>query len=116
DDRVGPVDDDGHPAHTGYLGRAHRQALDIEPPPPEQAGDAIQDAGPVFDQGDQRMLWRRHTRTSSGIGSSIMSATPMPLGIMGKQFSSSSTLNSMSTGPGSAFARSRTGPTWFLSR
>ena len=40
------------------------QALDVEPPPAEQTGDARQHSELVFHEDGERMLWFRQSRTA----------------------------------------------------
>ena len=77
------VDHEGHPGQTGQLALAHGQAGDVEAAPPEQAGDAVQDPRLVFHQGDDGMVRPVHWATLSGSGSSSISWTDSPAGIMG---------------------------------
>ena len=82
-----------------------RQAVDVKIPPPEQAGDAVQDTWPVVDQCDQGDLlfhpaFIAHALSRSpGFGRRIIACRSAPAGTLGYTMSSFSMTYSISTGP-----------------
>src|SRR3990172_1148536 len=113
------VDDEGHAGEPRRLRMADGEALDVEATLAPLGGDPVEDAGPVLHQGDDRMLLDAvslvhvltPTRSSSKTGRSIVSSRAAPAGTMGKQFSSSLTWKSQTTGPACAIACWMTGST-----
>src|SRR4029077_2738086 len=105
--------DDGDPRQVrGLVDLGDRQALDIVAASGKQPDHARQDAGLVIDQnGDGMALDIGHAYTSTmpssetgllaaSSGPSSISLWAAPEGIIGKQFSSSSTAMSITTAPG----------------
>src|SRR6266498_2122757 len=121
------LDHQRHAAHAGRLAMADRQALDIEAAPPEQAHRAVQHAGTILHQRDDRMLlhhrnkeqrtenkrWAIDTCSLFFVlcsytcdASVIVSPMLFPCGTMGHTFTSRSTRKSINTGPSVAYASS----------
>src|SRR5436853_2641058 len=83
------VDANGDPRDIVPLGRPDCEALDVEPPAREQAGDAHEHARLVLHEDGQRVL---HAPTSVIVSSnSTRSSAAAPAGIIGKQCSRGST-------------------------
>src|ERR671911_311628 len=114
---LGAVDDDRHAAAARVLGRPDGQAVDVEPAPAEQPGDAGQDPGTVLDQHRDGVgaHWVRTSRRvaaacSSGenSGPRMISSLGRPAGTIGKTPSWVSTRKSTTTdwsSVASAFSR-----------
>ncbi len=103
------VDDDGHAAEAGHFGVADGEGFDVEAAPAEEAGDAHEDAGFVFDDGDDGVVVGAFAggvsvecgvhRASSSAGASMVSERAAPAGTMGQTFSSWSIMKSRRMGP-----------------
>ena len=76
--------DDDHPGQTVFFRRPHRNAIDVESPAAEQAGDPLQYAGLVIDQDGNRMPAARSSYDSPINISSIV----LPCVTIGYTFSS----------------------------
>ena len=81
------LDIEGHPGQALLLAVADSQAGNVEAAAAEQGGDAGQDAGFVLNQGDNGVVLAvvsaHFQPTRSGRGSSIISLTDSPAGIIG---------------------------------
>ena len=113
---------DRHPADVGVVGVAHRQRLDVEVAGPHEAGDPVEDAGPVVHDGHEDVATQLaaagqgpgRRRMGGGAGRvahssapphfSMRSDRPLPAGIIGKTFCSSAISNQMRAGPSTAWA------------
>ena len=111
------------------VGVAHRERLDVEVARAHEARDAVEDAGPVLDDGDEDVAaalaragdgprGRRggavvplSALIRSAPQSSMRSDRPLPAGMIGKTFCSLAISNQTSAGPSTAFAASTAGRT-----
>src|SRR5215470_3199811 len=94
--RAQGVDHDRHARDLVGFAVPDGEAVDVEGPPPEEAGHAVEDAGLVEDARHQRVL---HAVTpSSAAGRRIIACRSAPAGTIGYTASSFSTRKSMRAG------------------
>src|SRR5690606_23504573 len=94
------ADHDGHAADLGVLRRTHRERVDVEPTPAEQARDPGENARLVLDKNGQCVAGHQSSRSHAGARSRavVMRSLLVPAGTIGHTIASRCTWKSITTG------------------